>query len=299
MATLPRDSPQAEQGELRLGVTGVPGALLGAIAERAGEQIGVADGDVEERPLGGGLEVGHPRLDEVARAVDLVVVLKVGESRFAIYLVKGVDVAVGLLRAPHEVHPRIELRLDLRLGAFAEDVGRRLERLVDVRVHVHGTAVAAFEALRGALEVGDVALLAQLREKVRDRGGAVRGLARSPEGVGDLDRAIGHGPQLRKARGGGVLVGARSRLSLEDAWGDEAQAGGGEKCSACGHTASRGCREDRHGVSYSISRGREDTNGAAVREPCATKRRPAAPAHHPRKDPCPSKGASASHWAGP
>ena len=214
VARVARRARQLHERELQLRVAGVPGPVAGAVAERALDEVGGLPRDVEEVAAAGRLEVRDARLDEVAGAVELVVVAQVREALLVAELVRRVEVAVGPLRAGEEADGGVRLRGDARVLARAEAVRRGLERLVHVGVGEDVALVAARLPGGRALEVLDRPHLAQLAEEVRHRRLAVRPLPRGPERVGEDDPAVVARAQGRierrcveRRRGGGGALG--------------------------------------------------------------------------------------------
>ena len=96
ISLLARHAIKFHQGQFDLFVAGHFVALVGA--KGVVEAVGQLDGHVQQRPLAGGAVVGHGGLDEVARAIKLVLRAKVGEplARLGENEV-GVQIAVGPL----------------------------------------------------------------------------------------------------------------------------------------------------------------------------------------------------------
>ncbi len=93
-----RDAGQLDEGELDFLVAAVAAALAFAGAEDGVDVVGIAAHDVEELALSGGLEIGDGALDQVAGAIELVVIAEVGPAAAGLdALEPGVEVAVVVL----------------------------------------------------------------------------------------------------------------------------------------------------------------------------------------------------------
>ena len=175
--------------------------LGGAKAERARDEVGAADGDVEERTLARDLIVGDRGLVHVADVVELVAVVAAAPAGWAHHAVLdvavlvgavveaeragGVEVTVGLLRAGDVGDEVVEVLLELGVRMRGERVGRALDDLVHVGVVERDAAEAMPFAPAGRLEIVDAARLLALAEVGLHRHDAVRLEARQPEARAD------------------------------------------------------------------------------------------------------------------
>ena len=99
------------------------------------DQVGEATGDREEGRVSRGSRKRHSRLEEVARAVELVAHLQVGPPPGRVDdLAPAVEIAVRLLRGGDELRRLAREALELGRRLAPELPGDRLEPLVDVGV---------------------------------------------------------------------------------------------------------------------------------------------------------------------
>ena len=99
IALLAGDAGELDQRQFDLLVAAVAAELAFAGAEDRVDVVGIAAHDVEQLALAGGLEVGDRRLDQVAGAVELVVVAQVGPAAAGLdALEPGVEIAVLVLQ---------------------------------------------------------------------------------------------------------------------------------------------------------------------------------------------------------
>jgi hypothetical protein len=79
--------------------------------------VGIAAHDVEQLALAGGLEIGDRALDQVAGAIEFVMVAQVGPATAGLdALEPGIQIAVLVLHLLVHVDDRIDARLELRVG---------------------------------------------------------------------------------------------------------------------------------------------------------------------------------------
>jgi hypothetical protein len=150
--------------------------------------VGETPGDGEEIGLAGRLEVGHGRLEHVARAVQFVVVAEVHPA-FAGFLhgVIAVQVSVLVLRRREDRDDLVQLPVQLRVRVRGQRVGRRFQGLVDVRIHEHRPLEPARRPFPRQPQVLQVLRLLQILQVDRDRRQPVCLPPRSPETVGNRD----------------------------------------------------------------------------------------------------------------
>jgi hypothetical protein len=104
IAAGPGDPVELDQGHLHHRMP----ADLGEVHEAPADVVGRPGGGVGQRPLPRPAPAGHPRLDEVAEAVELMPPLEVA---VAVASPRGVEVAVGLLRLGDDRLERVEARV--------------------------------------------------------------------------------------------------------------------------------------------------------------------------------------------
>ena len=154
------------------------GAGLGAAGEDLVDQVGEPTGDREEGHVARRPRERDPGLDQMARAVELVAHLEVGPPPVRIDdLAPAVQVAVGLLRSPHELDRLGGQALQLGRRPAAELPRERLEPLVDVGVAEDHAAADAFDPPGGDAQVVERPGPLELGGPVQDRHLAVRPLA--------------------------------------------------------------------------------------------------------------------------
>jgi hypothetical protein len=103
IARLARHPVEAHQGQLDLLVARVAALLPRLTPEHCGDIVHLAAHDVEEQALARALIIGHRRLDEMARTVELVQVAQIGPAPARLDRRKvGVQVAIRLLRRGDE-----------------------------------------------------------------------------------------------------------------------------------------------------------------------------------------------------
>lgn len=204
---------QLHEGELDFLV---PGDVVPAgRSERATDEVGALDRDVEQRALAGRLEVRDRRLVQMALVVQLVAGVQPrpafrSRARRRMRRIRGprgVQISVGLLRRGDDRDQIVELLVERRVGGGDQRVRRGLDDLVDVGVVVPVALVRPVKRVRRLAEIVDAPGLVVLRKDVRDRDAAVHVHLRAPEAAGDLDRGQGN-------RGDGV--GARRFLRFQD-----------------------------------------------------------------------------------
>ena len=198
--------------------------LSGTVSERAVHHVGRLDRHVEELTLARHLPVGDAGLDHVAHVVELVAGARVApalrphhpRTGKALHLLhaeraRGVEVAVGLLRARDVGDELVEVLLKLRVRVGGERVGRALDDLEDVGVVERATLERALGALRRLAEVGEAPRLLALVEVGLHGDDAVRLEARQPEA--GRDRDVRHVRLLHRivGRGGNDGTGAFRR----------------------------------------------------------------------------------------
>ena len=156
------DPEQLDEGHLDLlvAVDGVAFSLFGS--ESVADVVGEARGDVEEALGSCGPEVGHGRLEEVARAVHLVQV-EVGPAlggplerevrvQVSVRPLGILDLGDGCVNHP----------LQLGVGTFGERPCCGLQPLVDVRVVEVDPLILAADLARGAAKVVQSACIFQV-----------------------------------------------------------------------------------------------------------------------------------------
>ena len=135
--------------------------------ERGGQVIGEPSRGVDEPSRASRPGVRDRRLEQVARAVQLVRPLQLRVPLLAGDLDVRVQVPVWLLRLLQERRRLLGELGQARRGAARLLPADRLQRLVEVGVHEDGAAVARMRPLRGQLEVVDVPRFLQHVEAVR------------------------------------------------------------------------------------------------------------------------------------
>ena len=150
--------------------------------ERVGEHRGKAVRDRSEAArLASRARVRDRRLDQVARAVELVGHRGIGEAAaFLDDLDVGVHVAVGLLRRRDQLDARGEKALLLGIAAVGPLPADRLEHLVEVRVAELRQLVGGLRVAGRDAEVLDRAALLEHLHPVGDRHLAGCGAAARP-----------------------------------------------------------------------------------------------------------------------
>ena len=229
---LARGEVQLREGHLGDLVAGDDAGLAGAGAHFTDHAVRVADGDVQEVALAGGLPVRHGRLHHMAQVIELVAqLLVVHPALVARPLVRmlgvhrpgRVQVAVRLLGLRHDGDDAVDIRLQFLVRIGLEHVGGAFDGLIDVRVvegvplHLQPQVHRGVQLPRGHLEVLVPALALALGERQRDGDLAGRLQALPPEGI------RGH---LHAREGDGVdgIAGGRG-LRLEGDGGQEAGQG--------------------------------------------------------------------------
>ena len=113
-------------------------ALVRSGAELRRRTVGEAARRPEELILPRSLPVGHGGLNEVAHAVELVVVPEVGEGPVhAVDDVVGIQVAALVLGGADQVNGLVRRPLQLRVRVLGEGVGRGLDPLGEVGILEH------------------------------------------------------------------------------------------------------------------------------------------------------------------
>ena len=203
--------------------------LAGGGAHFADHAVRIADGDVQEIALAGGLPVGDRALHHVAEVVQFVAELlilhpaAVARPLVRMFRIHGpgrVQVTVRLLRRGDDHEDAVDIGLQLLVRIGLEHVGGAFDGLIDVRV-VEGIALDLVAEVHGGMhlllrlhEVLVAAFALALGESQRDRHfpGGLEAL--SPEGIrrdlhaGEGNRVdgitarSGHGSRLCLQRGG-------------------------------------------------------------------------------------------------
>ena len=146
---------QAHQRHLRDLVPRVPVQLALLGTEAGGHVVGEAAGRLEQLVLAGALVVGHRALGQMAEAVQLVVVLEVGEvAVHAVEDVVGVEIAVVELGRADDVDRRVGGRLELGVRVVRKAVAHRLDPLREVGVLEHEAVELVGIGMRRVLRLG-------------------------------------------------------------------------------------------------------------------------------------------------
>ena len=198
VALLAGGLPELDECELDLGMAAIAQSLAGA--ERRVDVVGQLGGDGEEVGLARGPVVGDGRLDHVPRAVELVVVAKVGPPPSRLFHdVVAVEIAVGELGRGQLGDDLVDPLLQNGIGMRGERVRGGLEGLVHVRIHEDRAREAAGGPGCGQLQVLEIARFLEHLEVHRNRHGPVDFLARAPERVTDLHVREWHRAELDQA----------------------------------------------------------------------------------------------------
>ncbi len=129
---LPGNLTQFNQRQLNLFMPGHPMPLFGA--KGLHHMVGHPDGHIEQFSFSGCLIIGHGSFGHMAGAVHLVLVhigpalIKTGKR------VKGIDIAVGLLRSGKFIDPLVGLLFQSRIRVIDQRIGYPLERFVNIGV---------------------------------------------------------------------------------------------------------------------------------------------------------------------
>jgi hypothetical protein len=155
-------------------------------------------GDPQQALVPGRAAMGQRGLEEVARAVELVALGEVGPALVRLgNLVVGVEVAVLALGRRDQLDRLVHRRAEPVAGLARPLVGRRVEPLVDVRVHEDGAAVAPRGSAGRDPKVLQVARGLEHPQAVRERRLAIDRLSPRPEAALDGHRVQGQGPERR------------------------------------------------------------------------------------------------------
>ena len=160
--------------------------------------VGEAPRDVQQSVPAGRAIVRDRGLEQVAGAVELVVVAQIGPAPVgADDLVERIQVPVGSLGTREQVDHLVDVAADGRVVLLGEHVRRGLQPLVEVGVGEPQAPVRARDAPGGDRDVVEHTAVDQLAVPVRQRLVPVHGTGARPEAVLDRDAVHGHAGQTR------------------------------------------------------------------------------------------------------
>ena len=175
-------------------------------AEGTADEVGIADGHVQERTLARGAVVGHGTLYQVSAVVELVGVnllpaVSAPPAAQARTLISdaGRQVAVGLLRQGDDADDGVEIVVQLFVVLGSQGIGSPLDDLIGVGIVEREVAAVLLHVIVGVAQIGgrqgevvETSVLLALAEGRGDADGAVHLDAGCPEGIVEVDLREGH-----------------------------------------------------------------------------------------------------------
>ncbi len=130
---LARHARKLDERELDLLMAAITRDLPFAAPEDRDHVVRKAAHDVEKLALAGRLVIGDGSLDQMAGAIELVVVAQIGPAPVGLHALEpGIEISVLVLQLLVHVDDPVGARLEFRIGAAVERIGDRLDRLAEV-----------------------------------------------------------------------------------------------------------------------------------------------------------------------